>query len=79
MIQGLKFPPQNPNPRREEGGTERPGRGRREEQRSSVLARGEGKKTGRAREEGVRGFLIPTTLTQKDYITPRLKKTLESP
>jgi len=72
MIQGLKFPPQNPNPRREEGGTERPGRGRREEQRSSVLARGEGKNWERERK-GVRGFLIPTTLTQKDYITPRLK------
>ena len=80
MIQGLKFPPQNPNPRREEGGTERPGRGRREEQRSSVLARGEGKKKlGEQERKGVRGFLIPTTLTQKDYITPRLKKTLESP
>jgi hypothetical protein len=40
----------------------------------SVLAPGERKiKPGGPERKGVRGFLIPTTLTQKDYITPRLK------
>jgi hypothetical protein len=72
MVQGLKFPSQNPNPRGEEGGRERTGRGLREKQSSSVLASGEEKLA--AREEGGEGvFLTPTTLTQKDYITPRLK------
>jgi hypothetical protein len=73
VVQGLKFPSQNPNPRGEEGGRERTGRGLWEEQSSSVLA--SGKKNWQPKRKGVRGifFLTPTTLTQKDYITPRLK------
>jgi len=55
MIQGLKFPPQNPNPRREEGGTERPGRGRWEEQPLLFLREGK-EKTGRRRGEGGEGI-----------------------
>jgi len=69
MIQGLKFPPQNPNPRREEGGTERPGRGRREEQRSSVLAREERKKLTE-REEGGEGIFNPNNSHPKKTILP---------
>jgi len=49
---------------------------------SGILKKRLGKgKTGRRRalsspkreRKGVRGFLTPTTLTQKDYITPILK------
>jgi hypothetical protein len=54
MVQGLKFPSQNPNPRGEEGGKERTERRLREEQSPSILASGE-RETGcpRGRGEGI--------------------------
>jgi hypothetical protein len=73
MVQGLKFPSQNPNPRGEEGGKERTERRLREEQSPSVLASGE-RKTGRTRGRGEGIFFNPNNShPKKDYITPRLK------
>jgi hypothetical protein len=64
MVQGLKFPSQNPNPRGEEGGRERTGRGY-GRSRAPLFLR-QGKEKLAAREEGGEGFfLTPTTLTQK--------------
>jgi hypothetical protein len=51
MVQGLKFPSQNPNPRGEEGGKERTERRLREEQSPSILASGE-RETGCPRGRG---------------------------
>jgi hypothetical protein len=64
MVQGLKFPSQNPNPRGEEGGKERT---------EPVCSCVRGKRKLAAQEEGVRGFFNPNNSHQKDYITPRLK------
>ena len=73
MVQGLKFPSQNPNPRGEEGGRERTVRGRREERCSSVLVPGERKKLGEREGEGVRGFLTQQLSTQKTKLPLELK------
>jgi hypothetical protein len=58
MVQGLKFPSQNPNPRGEEGGKERTETRLREEQSTFVLASG-GKKNWLPKRKGVRGFFNP--------------------
>ena len=58
MVQGLKFPSQNPNPREEEGGTETPGMGQREEQPVLFLREGKEKKL-KEREEGGEGIFNP--------------------
>ena len=58
-----------PNSREEREGTGRRRRGRQEDGVLSVLDAREKRERER---EGVRGFLTPTTLTQKDYTTPRL-------
>ena len=74
MVQGLKFPSQNPNPRGEEGGRERTVRGRREECCSSVLAPGERKKQGERKGEGGERVFNPQQLsTQKTKLPLELK------
>ena len=65
MVQGLKFPSQNPNPRGEEGGIEEEEQNAREGRRSPVLAPGERKKQRGRKGEEVRGHLTPTILNPK--------------
>jgi hypothetical protein len=57
VVQTLKISSPNPNPRGEEGGRARTGRGLREEHSSSVLASGE-RKTGSPKSQGVRGLFF---------------------
>ena len=67
-VQSLKNPYLESYPREEKG--RKRGRKRGAPTREEACSIQEKREKER---KGVRGFLTPTTLTQKDYITPRLK------
>jgi len=66
MVQGLKFPSQNPNPRGEEGGREEEEEDARERSPLHCSCTRGKEKRGEEKGEGVRGYLTPTTLNPKD-------------